>query len=102
MATPYPGCAKLKSRLTLYQYQLRGTPGTYLYQGIGIVHTGIWSIGRGTRGDPDAVVYQLHPHSFRPFVSFLRADENHLFLLDRERDLLVGSALFSYTLSRTE
>jgi hypothetical protein len=102
MMTPYPGCAKLKSRLTLYQFQLTGTPGTYLYQGVGILHTGVWSRGRGTRGDPDAVVYQLHPHSFRPFVSFLKADENHLFLLDRDRNLLVGSALLSYTLSRTD
>jgi hypothetical protein len=92
----------MKSRLTLYRYESTGTPGNYLYQGVGLVRVGTWAIVRGTRRDPDAVVYQLHPDGFRPFVLFLRADENHLFLLDRERSLLVGNALFSYTLSRTD
>jgi hypothetical protein len=35
-------------------------------------------------------------------VSLLKADENHLFFLDRELSLLVGNALFSYTLSRID
>jgi len=101
-ATPHGGCAKMKSRLTLYRYQSTGTPGNYLYQGVGLVRVGSWGIARGTRSDPEAVVYRLQPDSFRPFVLFLRADENHLFLLDRERSLLVGNARFSYTLSRTD
>jgi hypothetical protein len=47
-------------------------------------------------------VYQLQLEDSQRPVSFLKADENHLFLLDEDLNLLVGNALFSYTLSRIE
>ena len=99
---PFPGCLKLKSRLTLYVDQATGTPSTYLYMGTSTIREGTWTILEGTKGDPNAVVYQLHLENSKGLVSFLKADENHLFLLDRNLNLLVGNALFSYTLSRIE
>lgn len=99
---PYPGCAKMKSQLTLYQDQNTGAPSTYLYLGTTTIREGTWMIVQGTASDPDAEVYQLHLEDGQQPVSFLKAHENHLFLLDRDLNLLVGNALFSYTLSRIE
>jgi hypothetical protein len=98
--TPYPGCMKLKSRLTLHMDQGTGAPGTYVYLGTHTIREGTWTILQGMEDDPDAVIYQLE--SSKGFVSFLKADENHLFLLDEDLNLMVGNALFSYTLSRIE
>ena len=97
---PFSGCAKIKSRLTLYQDQATGKPSTYLYMGTTTIREDIWTMLQGTESDPDAVVYQLQLDNGRQPVSFLEADENHLFLLDRSLNFLVGDALFSYTLSR--
>jgi hypothetical protein len=99
---PYPGCLKIKWKLTLYQDQTTGAPSTYLYQGTRTLREGAWAILSGTDSDPEAVVYQLQLDDAKPPISFLKADENHLFLLDRELNLLVGTTLFSYTLSRTD
>jgi hypothetical protein len=99
---PFPNCLKLKSRLTLYQDQETGTPGGYMYMGTSTIREGIWTILEGATKDPEAVVYQLQLDDSQEPVSFLKADENHLFLLDRDLNLLVGNALFSYTFSRIE
>lgn len=100
--TPYPGCLKIKWRLTLYQDKVSGTPTTYLYMSTSGYREGSWMIVTGIDSDPDAVVYQLELHDTQKPVSFLRVDENHLFLMDREMNLLVGNELFSYTLSRVD
>jgi hypothetical protein len=63
---------------------------------------GTWTILHGMDGDSDAVNYQLHLGDGQPPMSFLRVDENHLFLMDRTMNLMVGNELFSYTLSRTD
>jgi hypothetical protein len=63
---------------------------------------GSWEILHGMEGDSDAVVYQLHLDEGQPPVSFLHVDKNHLYLMDRDMNLLVGNELFSYTLSRVE
>jgi hypothetical protein len=70
--------------------------------GTSTIREGTWRILQGTKDYPDAVVYQIHLQDSKEPVSFLQADENHLFLLDRDLNLLVGNALFSYTLSRVE
>jgi hypothetical protein len=83
-------------------FEFTGAPSTYLFRGTSMVRTGTWTILRGTKNDPDALVYQLRPDDSQQLTSFLKADDNHLFLLDGELNLLVGNALFSYTLSRVE
>jgi hypothetical protein len=98
---PYADCMKIKWQLTLYQDQA-GAPSTYLYRGTTTVREGTWTIARGIKGDPDAVVYQLNLENPQQPVSFLNVDDNNLYLLDRNMNLLVGDAFFSYTLSRTD
>ncbi|HET6821254.1 MAG TPA: hypothetical protein VFH34_01330, partial [Anaerolineales bacterium] len=98
----YPNCLKVKSQLTLYQDQQTGVPTTYMYLGTSTIREGTWTTLEGTKDDPHADVYQLHLEGSKEPVFFLKADENHLFLLDRDLNLLVGNALFSYTLSKIE
>lgn len=99
---PFPNCLKVKSQLTLYQDQATGTPSAYMYMGTSTIREGTWTILEGTKDNPDAIVYQLHLDDSQGPVSFLKADENHLFLLDRDLRLLIGNALFSYTFSRID
>ena len=96
------GCLKIKWRLTLYQDSVTGAPNSYLFMGTSTFREGSWTIVHGLEGDPDAVVYQLQVYEAQQPVSFLRVDENHLFLMDRSMHLLVGNELFSYTLSRND
>jgi hypothetical protein len=100
--SPYPNCLKIKLRLTLYQDQETGAPSTYMLMGTSTIREGTWTILQGTKDNGAAVVYQIHLNDSREPVSLLKADENHLFLLDRDLNLIVGNALFSYTLSRIE
>jgi NlpE N-terminal domain len=95
-------CNKVKWRLTLYQDQNTGTPGSYLCFGTRTFREGTWTIISGLPRDPDAVVYQLKLAGAQPPVSLLMVDENHLFLLDKEMNLLVGNAQLSYTVSRID
>ena len=97
---PYPRCVKIKMRLTLYQDTVTRQPGAYMLRGTSTIRTGTWTILRGTQWDRDATVYRLDSDELQNPVSFLKADDNHLFLLDRGLNPLVGNARFSYTLSR--
>jgi len=99
---PFAGCTKIKTRVTLYQDQTTGAPSTYLFMGTTTVREGAWTILHGTENDPDAEIYQLQLEHGKEPVFFLKADENHLFVMDRDQNLLVGNALFSYTLSRID
>lgn len=98
----FPGCLKIKWRLTLYQDSATGEPSMYLFMGTSQFREGSWRIIKGMNGDPDAMVYQLYPQDVQEPVSFLKVDENHLYLIDRTMNLLVGNELFSYTLSRVD
>jgi hypothetical protein len=64
------------------------------------IHEGSWSILQGTPSDPNATVYQLQYGNAPSTISFLKVGEDHLYLLDPAKNLLVGDAFFSYTLSR--
>lgn len=99
---PFPNCLKIKLRLTLYQDKATGAPNGYMAMGTSTIREGTWTILEGTKDHPDAVVYQIYLENSKEPVSFLKADDNQLFLLDRDLNLLVGNALFSYTLSRIE
>lgn len=96
----FPGCIKIKWRLTLYQDSATGAPSRYLFMGTSTYREGSWKIINGMNGNPDAVIYQLQPDGAQDWFSFLKVDENHLFILDKAMNLLVGNELFSYTLSR--
>jgi hypothetical protein len=101
------GCQRVKLRLTLQQSTETQASATFellsVYVGTGDTQynaSGTWTILQGANADPEALVYQLNPNGSEQPIFFLRADDNHLFLLDSELNLMVGDALMSFTLSR--
>jgi hypothetical protein len=102
-------CQRIKWQLTLYQQANTQTPTTYVltnvYVGMGnerFVSEGTWDITQGTKSDPDAVVYRLELDKSPGSLSFMKADDNILLLLEQDLSLMVGDASWSYTLSRTD
>ena len=96
-------CTKLKWGLTLYQDPNSLTPTTYKLEGSLFrekPREGKWAIVKGTKSNPDAVVYQLDPDKPGDSFYLLKGDENVLFILDENRNLRVGNIDFSYTLNR--
>lgn len=96
-------CFKLKWLLTLYRdpqtfrptrYQLKRT----LHRQS--VIEGPWTIVKGASADPNAIVYLLDPGKPGYTLYLMKGDDHVLFFLDKERNLLVGNTLFSYTLNR--
>jgi hypothetical protein len=61
---------------------------------------GKWTIVRGTKTNPNAIVYQLDPGEPHLSISFLKLSDNLLHLLDQEGNLMIGNAAASYTLNR--
>jgi len=96
-------CTKIKWRLTLYKDSATRNPSTY--ELLGFVYkkdnprVGKWYILKGTKADPQATVYQLDQPGGEPLF-LQKGDDNVLFFLDREKNLLVGNRDFSYTLNR--
>lgn len=100
-----PECIKIKWRLTLYKNLVTGNSGTYTLQGFiykrESPRIGKWRILNGTKADPHAIVYQLDdPVGESLFLQ--RADDNILFFLSPQKELLVGNRDFSYTLNRVK
>jgi hypothetical protein len=63
---------------------------------------GRWTITRGAAADPSAEVYELKFPDGRPNLPLLKVGENILLFLDRERNPLVGTGNFSFTLNRAD
>jgi hypothetical protein len=98
-------CIKIKWRLILYQDPATHAPTSYSLEGFVYrkpPRIGKWTILKGSKTDLNALVYQLDPDSPGGFLSFLKGDDNILFVLDRERNLMVGNIYFSYTLNRVD
>lgn len=83
---PKAGCDKIKWKLTLNptRYHLLTSRGS---------SEGVWTM--------DGNILQLKSDKTQQTISLLRVDDNHLFFLDKNMYLLIGNALWSYTLSRT-
>jgi hypothetical protein len=100
------GCQRVKVQLTLRQ------DGENIFELLGIYvgtnddtrysATGTWTALQGAAADPDALVYQLSSGGSGQSLHLMQADENHLFFLDDDFSLMVGDALLSFTLSRSE
>jgi hypothetical protein len=104
-------CFKLKWLLELRRdpqtgvattYKLRGT--LYRNDSTETEHPreGKWKIIKGTRSDPNAIVYQLDAFGSDGPIHLLKADDGILFFLDNNGRVLVGDKDFSYTLNRSE
>ena len=98
-----PACLKVKWRLTLYQNPQSSAPATYKIEST--LHRqqpgeGSWRIVRGLASDPNAVVYQLDATRTEGAIHLLRADDNILYFLNSQKQPLIGTVDFSYTLNR--
>jgi mRNA-degrading endonuclease YafQ of YafQ-DinJ toxin-antitoxin module len=111
-------CEMIKWSLTLYQEQSLNpsTPATYkldfvyglpqqntnglVQGGTKIVREGKWTKVRGTKTNPDAVIYQLDPDKPQATISLQVIDHNLLHLLDHDQKLMIGNGGWSYTLNR--
>jgi hypothetical protein len=101
--TTTPECTKIKWRLALYKDSVTGKPNGYQLWGLIYRNErpreGQWQIVRGTKADPDAIVYRLDLEG-KPSLFLQKGDDNVLFFLDAAKKLLVGNRDFSYTLNR--
>jgi hypothetical protein len=99
-----PDCIKIKWRLTLYKNDADITSGTYSLEGFKFrgdnILKGTWQTIKGTKSDPNAIVYQLS-HSLKGSLFFLKADDDVVFFLDKDRNIMVGNKNFSYALYKT-
>lgn len=109
-------CEMMRWRLTLYYDSKRNAPTTFhlvCEYGLGKQGTrgfmegaktielkGKCSIGKGISGNSKAITYDLAADNSRIALSFLKAGENLLHLLNEDKQLVIGSAAWSYTLNR--
>jgi hypothetical protein len=100
-------------KLTLYQDATAHTPSRYeLHCDYGLTvpnkpglakdvktleRQGTWTLSKGTKSNPDAVVYE-----FNGAISLLQVDSNILHVLNPDRTLMIGNGGWSYTLNRTD
>lgn len=97
-------CFKLKWRITLNRDSITHLPSTYTIRKVvnnqlGNV-SGKWAVIRGTAANPHAVIYQLNPDKPAEAFSFLVADDNVLFWLNKDNEPYIGNEDFSFTLNR--
>lgn len=99
-----PECIKIKWRLTLYKKGADTTSGTYSLEGFKFrgdnILKGEWQIIKGSKADSNAIVYKLN-HSIKGNLYFLKADDDVIFFLDPDENIMVGNRYFSYALYRT-
>jgi len=96
-------CYKIKWRLILLRDPATHLPGEYILQNIFAGDrkaTGTWDISVGTQSNPGVVIYRLDPGKPEKSLSFLAADRNVLFFLDRNDQIFTGNSDFSFTLNR--
>ena len=115
---PVPGIPK-NAGCELIKWQLRLFPmGTYVLDcsygmpkqgtrgfiggGNKLHREGKWTVGKGTKTDASAVVYQLDPDKPSESIAFVRLGETLLHLLDNDRRLMIGTGAWSYTLSKVQ
>lgn len=93
-------CIKRKMKIILYHDSATGKPTNYETKGMGKWSgKGNWFILQGTPTDPRATVFQVELDA-KTSLFLLKGDDNVLFILDRNKNLLIGNAKFSYTLNR--
>lgn len=96
-------CEKLKWGFTFYRDPKTHQPTTYAWEGSLYrenARKGKWIIIKGTKDFPDATVIQLDPDKPQQSFFLLKGDNNVLFVLDRNKNLMVGGSYLSYTFNR--
>lgn len=96
-------CFKLKWKLTLYHDKDTQAPGTYKIEATFCrqkPRTGTWKITRGIKVNPEAVVYELDFEGANQPLRLYKADDNILFFVRQDGELMPGDELLSYTLNK--
>ena len=97
-----PACAKRKMGITLFQDPVTHKPTTYETRGMTKWSgKGKWQIVYGIPTDPHATVFQLILDASTSLF-LLKGDDNVLFILDRNKNFLIGNAHYSYTMNRAK
>jgi len=92
--------------LVLYEHAATKTPSTYWLGVIGligndrIVIQGAWTIRKGAKDFPEAVVYELDASAPDDLQRHWRVSEDVLLPLDQSMRPLAGNAAWGYMLSR--
>ena len=63
-------------------------------------NTGNWTILRGTKTDPKAILYQLNAENPDVIFTLLKGDDNILFFLDKDGNVLSGNEYCAYTIEQ--
>jgi hypothetical protein len=99
------GCLKLKWRITLRRDRRTNRPSSYLLESTLNRRQSVegkWGLVNGTHANPRALILQLDPDIADKTVSFLVGDENVIFFLNKEQQLLAGNEDFGFGLSRRQ
>lgn len=99
-----PDCFKTKWGLNLFQNSDTKAPTTYVLEGSFFrqaIRKGKWSITKGTKEDPDDLVFALEADN-QQTIYLLKGDDNVLFFLDQNKEILTGNEHFNYTLNRVQ
>lgn len=95
-------CFKTKWGLDLFQNPDTHEPTTYILEGSFFrqaIRKGNWRIVKGTKEDPNDLVFALEADN-QQTIYLLKGDDNVLFFLDNDKNILTGNDLFNYTLNR--
>jgi hypothetical protein len=105
---PCADCQTIKFALVLYRDRASGAPSTYRLARVHVgkgdertVSEGTWRMARGTKLDPQALVYQLDANAPVEFRAFWAIGRDLLFILDRDLQPRLGTAGYGYALNRT-
>ncbi|MFD2519273.1 hypothetical protein [Emticicia soli] len=99
-----PDCFKTKWGLVLYQNPDTQATTNYVLEGSfyrQAIRKGTWTISQGSQTDAEAVVFELQADN-QQTIFLLKGDDNVLFFLDQNKNILTGNELFNYTLNRVE
>lgn len=105
------GCNLVKCRLIFYGDTNSNAPSFLKFYSIHVgtggtryLSTGKWTASHGTKVDPNAILYQLQfaSEESREHLTFLKGDDNILFLLDPGMNCMAGNDYCSYTLNRVK
>jgi len=103
------GCNLIKCKIIFFCDSESHAPSSLKFYGIQVgtngtrhVAAGTWVIMRGTKNDPNSILYRLQFNPERPQqdLTFLKGDDNILFLLDDKFNCMPGNNYCSYTLNR--
>jgi hypothetical protein len=94
--TKEPATFKLTS---INRFSVKET-NQYSQPGTSTESEGKWIVVRGTKTDPDAIVYQLNPDKPEIALKCVKLNNNLLHILDHDGRLMIGNEFWSYTLNR--